>query len=205
MKSNKNFEWVFHKNQLTLVSSTLDNNKNFSYKHENLFYYIWDPYSSKLAAAIFNGLEIFPFINNSKILYVTDFPNYTFIHLSNLVGTDGIIFLNEEKNSSNSSINKSISQLKNLKIIDDIESFNILQELDVILIDVNFNFSKEFFATITNFLKKNAFIFLIQKTELVNEKDNILKEEFFTKYDIIQKINLTDFFKDLTMIIAKKL
>ena len=35
MKSNKNFEWVFHKNQLTLVSSTLDNNKNFSYKHEN--------------------------------------------------------------------------------------------------------------------------------------------------------------------------
>ena len=205
MKPNKNFEWVFHKNQLTLVSSTLYNNKNFSYKHENLFYYIWDPHSSKLAAAIFNGLEIFPFINNSKILYVTDFPNYTSIHLSNLVGTDGIIFLNEEKKSSNSSINKSISQLKNLKIIDNMESFNILQELDVILIDVNFNFSKEFFATITNFLKKNAFIFLIQKTELVNEKDNILKEEFFTKYDIIQKINLTDFFKDLTMIIAKKL
>ena len=205
MKPNKNFEWVFHKNQLTLVSSTLHNNKNFSYKHENLFYHIWDPYSSKLAAAIFNGLEIFPFINNSKILYVTDFPNYTSIHLSNLVGTDGIIFLNEEKKSSNSSINKSISQLKNLKIIDNMESFNILQELDVILIDVNFNFSKEFFATITNFLKKNAFIFLIQKTELVNEKDNILREEFFTKYDIIQKINLTDFFKDLTMIIAKKL
>ena len=58
MKPNKNFEWVFHKNQLTLVSSTLHNNKNFSYKHENLFYHIWDPYSSKLAAAIFNGLEM---------------------------------------------------------------------------------------------------------------------------------------------------
>jgi len=204
MKSNKNFEWVFHKNQLTLVSSTLDNNKNFSYKHENLFYYIWDPYSSKLAAAIFNGLEIFPFINNSKILYVTDFPNYTFMHLSNLVNTGGTIFLNEPKKSINSN-NKLVSQLKNLKIIDDIESFNILQELDVVLIDVHFNFSKQVLETITNFLKKNAFIFLIQKTELVNEKDNILKEEFFTKYNIIQKINLTDFFKDLTMIIAKKL
>ena len=204
MKSNKNFEWVFHKNQLTLVSSTLDNNKNFSYKHENLFYYIWNPYSSKLAAAIFNGLEIFPFINNSKILYVTDFPNYTFMHLSNLVNTGGTVFLNEPKKSINSN-NKLVSQLKNLKIIDDIESFNILQELDVVLIDVHFNFSKQVLETITNFLKKNAFIFLIQKTELVNEKDNILKEEFFTKYDIIQKINLTDFFKDLTMIIAKKL
>ena len=204
MKSNKNFEWVFHKNQLTLVSSTLDNNKNFSYKHENLFYYIWDPYSSKLAAAIFNGLEIFPFINNSKILYVTDFPNYTFMHLSNLVNTGGTVFLNEPKKSINSN-NKLVSQLKNLKIIDDIESFNILQELDVVLIDIHFNFSKQVLETITNFLKKNAFIFLIQKTELVNEKDNILKEEFFTKYDIIQKINLTDFFKDLTMIIAKKL
>lgn len=204
MKSNKNFEWVFHKNQLTLVSSTLHNNKNFSYKHENLFYHIWDPYSSKLAAAIFNGLEIFPFINNSKILYVTDFPNYTFMHLSNLVNTGGTVFLNEPKKSINSN-NKLVSQLKNLKIIDDIESFNILQELDVVLIDVHFNFSKQVLETITNFLKKNAFIFLIQKTELVNEKDNILKEEFFTKYDIIQKINLTDFFKDLTMIIAKKL
>ena len=204
MKSNKNFEWVFHKNQLTLVSSTLHNNKNFSYKHENLFYHIWDPYSSKLAAAIFNGLEIFPFINNSKILYVTDFPNYTFMHLYNLVNTGGTVFLNEPKKSINSN-NKLVSQLKNLKIIDDIESFNILQELDVVLIDVHFNFSKQVLETITNFLKKNAFIFLIQKTELVNEKDNILKEEFFTKYDIIQKINLTDFFKDLTMIIAKKL
>ena len=204
MKSNKNFEWVFHKNQLTLVSSTLDNNKNFSYKHENLFYYIWDPYSSKLAAAIFNGLEIFPFINNSKILYVTDFPNYTFMHLSNLVNTGGTVFLNEPKKSINSN-NKLVSQLKNLKIIDDIESFNILQELDVVLIDVDFNFSKEILETITNFLKKNAFIFLTQKTEMVNEENNIFKEEFSIKYDIIQKINLTDFFKDLTMIIAKKL
>ena len=112
--------------------------------------------------------------------------------------------MNEPKKSINSN-NKLVSQLKNLKIIDDIESFNILQELDVVLIDVHFNFSKQVLETITNFLKKNAFIFLIQKTELVNEKDNILKEEFFTKYDIIQKINLTDFFKDLTMIIAKKL
>ena len=204
MKPNKNFEWVFHKNQLTLVSSTLHNNKNFSYKHENLFYHIWDPYSSKLAAAIFNGLEIFPFINNSKILYVTDFPNYTFMHLSNLVNSGGTVFLNEPKKSINSN-NKLVSQLKNLKIIDDIESFNILQELDVVLIDVHFNFSKEVLETITNFLKKNAFVFLIQKTELVNEKNDIFKEEFFIKYDIIQKINLTDFFKDLTMIIAKKL
>ena len=204
MKSNKNFEWVFHKNQLTLVSSTLHNNKNFSYKHENLFYHIWDPYSSKLAAAIFNGLEIFPFINNSKILYVTDFPNYTFMHLSNLVNTGGTVFLNEPKKSINSN-NKLVSQLKNLKIIDDIESFNILQELDVVLIDVDFNFSKEILETITNFLKKNAFIFLTQKTEMVNEENNIFKEEFSIKYDIIQKINLTDFFKDLTMIIAKKL
>ena len=204
MKPNKNFEWVFHKNQLTLVSSTLHNNKNFSYKHENLFYHIWDPYSSKLAAAIFNGLEIFPFINNSKILYVTDFPNYTFMHLSNLVNTDGMVFLNEPEKSINSN-NKLVSQLKNLKIIDDIESFNILQELDVVLIDVDFNFSKEILETITNFLKKNAFIFLTQKTEMVNEENNIFKEEFSIKYDIIQKINLTDFFKDLTMIIAKKL
>ena len=204
MKLNKNFEWVFHKNQLTLVSITLDSNKNFSYKHENLFYHIWDPYSSKLAAAIFNGLEIFPFINNSKILYVTDFPNYTFMHLSNLVNSGGTVFLNEPKKSINSN-NKLVSQLKNLKIIDDIESFNILQELDVVLIDVHFNFSKEVLETITNFLKKNAFVFLIQKTELVNEKNDIFKEEFFIKYDIIQKINLTDFFKDLTMIIAKKL
>ena len=126
------------------------------------------------------------------------------MHLSNLVNTDGMVFLNEPEKSINSN-NKLVSQLKNLKIIDDIESFNILQELDVVLIDVDFNFSKEILETITNFLKKNAFIFLTQKTEMVNEENNIFKEEFSIKYDIIQKINLTDFFKDLTMIIAKKL
>ena len=60
--------WIIFKNRLTLVVKNLDNKKIFDeriVKKNKNEYKIWMPYKSKLAAAIYNGLEIFPIKKDS--------------------------------------------------------------------------------------------------------------------------------------------
>lgn len=52
----------------------------------------WDPYRSKLAAAIINHLEIFPYREGSSCLYLGASTGTTVSHISDIVGPSGRIF-----------------------------------------------------------------------------------------------------------------
>ena len=95
--------WVTIRNEKKLA--TLSNvSTNQDYK-ENLvemngkYYSIWNPHMSKLAAAIINGMEIFPILKKTKILYVDPDAEKTVKHISNIVGNNG----NQRKCASGSS------------------------------------------------------------------------------------------------------
>ena len=53
---------------------------------------IWNPFRSKLAAAIMNGLDDFPFVEKSDVLYLGVSTGTTISHISDIVGQNGIIF-----------------------------------------------------------------------------------------------------------------
>ena len=53
----------------------------------------WNPYKSKLAAAIRNGLQILPIIKNSKIVCINPLEESTILHISNIVGNGGSVFV----------------------------------------------------------------------------------------------------------------
>jgi len=53
---------------------------------------VWDPFRSKLAAAIRKGLKNFPFAPDSKILYLGASTGTTVSHLSDIIGPKGEIF-----------------------------------------------------------------------------------------------------------------
>ncbi len=53
---------------------------------------VWDPFRSKLAAAIKKGLKNFPFSPGSKTLYLGASTGTTVSHLSDIVGSDGEIY-----------------------------------------------------------------------------------------------------------------
>ena len=53
---------------------------------------IWNPFRSKLAAAIMNGLDDFPFTQKSDVLYLGVSTGTTISHISDIVGQDGTIF-----------------------------------------------------------------------------------------------------------------
>ena len=55
-------------------------------------YRLWNPYRSKLAAAIYKGLKTFPFKSGTKVLYLGIASGTTASHISDVIGNTGAIF-----------------------------------------------------------------------------------------------------------------
>ncbi len=55
-------------------------------------YRIWDPYRSKLSAALIRGVEAFAFAPNSSVLYLGASSGTTASHVSDLIGSDGRVY-----------------------------------------------------------------------------------------------------------------
>eukprot|EP01069_Polyplicarium_translucidae_P001609 Polyplicarium_translucidae@DN1739_c0_g1_i1.p1 len=68
-----------------LLQDTLEDSTKVEYR-------TWNPFRSKLAAAILNGVEIMPIKPGSKVLYLGAANGTTVSHVSDLVGEDGIVY-----------------------------------------------------------------------------------------------------------------
>lgn len=55
-------------------------------------YRSWDPYRSKLAAAVLNGIKDVPLRGGSKVLYLGAASGTTASHVSDIVGREGIVY-----------------------------------------------------------------------------------------------------------------
>jgi len=55
-------------------------------------YRIWDPFRSKLAAAILKGLDFLPILENHKVLYLGAASGTTASHVSDIVGDSGQVY-----------------------------------------------------------------------------------------------------------------
>lgn len=60
--------------------------------YEGEEYRIWNPYRSKLAASILNGVEYVPIKRGSKVLYLGAATGTTVSHISDIIGEEGIIY-----------------------------------------------------------------------------------------------------------------
>lgn len=61
-------------------------------KSKGVEYRIWDPYRSKLAAAILKGLQTVPIQPDNKVLYLGAASGTTASHVSDIVGETGHVF-----------------------------------------------------------------------------------------------------------------
>ena len=197
--------------------------KNQDYK-ENLVeinvkqYSIWNPYMSKLAAAIINGIEIYPILKKTKILYVDPATEKTVKHISNIVGINGKIFAVRDvmKNSKNF-LEQIVKNRSNIfTIIPDKTNparlTGMTETVDVIYIDIaEHNQTEIAIQNCKNHLRIGGFLMLIVPTKNIDFANNPSKKnqeerkKLQTSFDIIQEINLTDFFKEYSMVIAKYL
>ncbi len=61
-------------------------------KYNGVEYRAWSPYRSKLAAAIYNKMSIIPISKGMKVLYLGIASGTTASHISDIIGSEGIIY-----------------------------------------------------------------------------------------------------------------
>jgi fibrillarin-like rRNA methylase len=167
-----------------------------------------NPYTSKLAAALFNGLEIFPIQSKSLIFLDDNYSEITLEHISKII-TTGKIFLPQNLK------NKKTLQTKNIKTVPTLKNTNNFLTnnamVDTIFLDSNEN--ENIFEQIKNYeliLKQHGFLIFLYNFQY-NKNQNTKKEiqnildKLKETFQLVQEINLSDFFKSSFMIIMTKI
>ena len=219
-EGNQGFFWIKSEGQKKLATENLVvGNQVYKEKlitKKRIEYRLWEPFRSKLAAAIMNGLEVFPFQNKSTVLYLGVSTGTTISHISDIVGPDGIIFgIEHTSRVARDFLDRVATYRKNIiPILQDArkpeEYFSMFGKVDVVYVDIAQPDQTE--IAITNckmYLKKNGYLFLVIKTrsidvtkppkQIISEEIQKIKENF----DVLQTIDLHPYDKDHAMVIAK--
>ncbi len=220
VEDKKNIFWINTEGRNKLATENLIPG-NQVYKEELIIkkgkeYRIWNPFRSKLAAVILNDLKEFPFKKNSSVLYLGVSTGTTASHISDIVGSKGVIFAVEHSSRvAREFLNKVASHRKNIvPIIQDARQpkdyFSIYDKVDIVYSDIAQPDQTEIaIANCKLYLKNSGYLFLVIKArsiDVTQAPKKIIENEskkLQTHFEILQQINLYPYDKDHAMIIAK--
>jgi len=178
-------------------------------------YRIWNPFRSKLAATIMNGLRDFPFMQKSSVLYLGVSTGTTISHISDIVGQNGIIFgVEHTSRVARDFLDRVASHRKNIiPIIQDArkpqEYFSVFKKVDIAYVDIAQPDQTE--IAINNckmYLKSNGYLFLVIKArsiDVTKDPKKVISNEIKKLellFEIKQIINLQPYDKDHAIVIA---
>ena len=219
-ENERTFFWIKSEGERKLATENLvPGNQVYKEKlivKKNIEYRLWDPFRSKLAAAIMNGLEYFPFENKSKVLYLGASTGTTVSHISDIVGKNGIVFSVEHASRvARDFLDRVASYRTNIiPILQDARKpedyFSVFGKVDIVYVDIaQPDQTKIAMDNCKVFLKENGYFFLVIKTrsiDVTKSPKKIVEEEvkkIEKNFEILQSINLHPFDKDHAIVIAK--
>ena len=219
-EDNQSFFWIKSEGQKKLATENMvPGNQVYKEKliiKKNIEYRLWDPFRSKLAASIMNELNYFPFENKTKVLYLGASTGTTVSHISDIVGSNGIIFAVEHASRvARDFLDRVASYRSNIMpILQDArkpkEYFSVFGKVDVVYVDIaQPDQTKIAVENCEMFLKKGGYFFLVIKTrsiDVTKDPKKIVSEEIEKlkmKFEILQSIDLHPYDKDHAMVIAK--
>ena len=181
-------------------------------------YRLWDPFRSKLAACLINGLTDFPFKENSNVLYLGVSTGTTISHISDIIGPKGTVFgVEHSSRVARDFLDRVACYRKNIvPIIQDARQpkqyFSVYNKVDIVYVDIaqpdQTNIAME---NCRMYLKPNGFLFLVIKArsiDVTKDPKYIINNEIKkleTAFQINQVINLSPYDKDHAMVIATPL
>ena len=178
-------------------------------------YRIWNPFRSKLAAAIMNDLKDFPFNQKSGVLYLGVSTGTTISHISDIVGQKGTIFgIEHASRVARDFLDRVASHRKNIvPIIHDArkpeEFFSVYKKVDIVYVDIAQPDQTD--IAIENcklYLKSGGYMFLVIKTrsiDVTKEPRKVIENEIKKleqSFQIKQIIDLQPYDKDHAMVVA---
>ncbi|MGI9567323.1 MAG: fibrillarin-like rRNA/tRNA 2'-O-methyltransferase [Nitrosopumilus sp.] len=219
-EDNQSFFWIKSEGVRKLATKNLvPGNQVYKEKlivKKGIEYRAWDPFRSKLAAAIMNELERFPFENKTKVLYLGASTGTTVSHISDIVGPSGIIFgVEHASRVARDFLDRVAAHRSNvIPILQDArnpkEYFSVFGKVDIVYVDIaQPDQTKIAIDNCERFLKRGGYFFLVIKTrsiDVTKSPKKIIEEEIEkirTKFDVLQSIDLHPYDKDHAMVIAK--
>jgi len=213
------FFWIQVEGEKKLATQNLvPGNQVYNEKlvqHKGSEYRIWNPFRSKLAAAIMNDLKNFPFNQKSDVLYLGVSTGTTISHISDIVNQGGTIFgIEHASRVARDFLDRVVSHRKNIvPIIQDArrpeEFFSVYKKVDIVYVDIaqpdQTNIAIE---NCRLYLKSGGYLFLVIKTrsiDVVKDPKIVIKDEIKkleTLFEIKQTIDLHPYDKDHAMVIA---
>jgi len=185
-------------------------------KHKGEEYRLWDPFRSKLAGALENGLSEPPLFNRSKVLYLGASTGTTVSHISDIVGLEGIVFAVESSSRVGRELLQNVASKREniVPILEDARRpdhyFSIFGMVDVVYCDIAQPDQTE--IAIKNcwlYLKPSGTLLLVIKTrsiDVIQDPRRIIAQEAkkLQAYQFIVKqiIKLEPFDKDHALISA---
>ncbi|MDH3361577.1 MAG: fibrillarin-like rRNA/tRNA 2'-O-methyltransferase [Nitrosopumilus sp.] len=219
-EDKQSYFWVKSEGQRKIATENLvQGNQVYKEKlviQKGVEYRLWDPSRSKLAAAIMNDLDYFPFENKTKVLYLGASTGTTVSHISDIVGPSGVVFAVEHASRVARDFLDRVASFRTniMPILQDArkpkEYFSIFGKVDVVYVDIaQPDQTKIAIDNCDMFLKKEGYFFLVIKTrsiDVTKSPQKIVEEEkekLRVKFDILQSIDLHPYDKDHAMLIAK--
>jgi fibrillarin-like pre-rRNA processing protein len=173
----------------------------------------WDPYSSKPAAALMNGLQNLPVRKNQKILYLGAAHGTTISHFSNIVGLEGRIFGVEVSGKVIGELLKKAGRKKNIiPILEDAhcpENYGWVGLVDLVYEDIAQRDQIAILKKNAVLLKNEGFIAIALKEKSIDSVrgvKEIYKEaivELSDTFEIIETVILDPFERDHMFIVGR--
>jgi len=173
----------------------------------------WDPYSSKPAAAIMNGLKNFPVCEGQRILYLGAAHGTTISHFSNVVGEKGRIFGVEFSGKVIGELLKKAGKKRNIvPILEDArfpEKYGWVGQVDLIYEDIAQRDQIAILKRNLPLLKSGGFVMVALKAKAIDSVrmvKEIYKEavaELRPEIEVIETVVLDPFERDHLFIVGK--
>lgn len=155
-------------------------------------YRTWDPYRSKLSAAIYNGLRTMPIKKGQQILYLGASSGTTPSHVADIVDNDGTVYCVEFAQRMVRELMTTCQHRKNmLPILADANQPEqyaaIVPEVDVVYMDISQpNQAEIIIKNMDAFLKKGGYGMLMVKAMSIDMTANP-KDIFRQEADLLEK------------------
>ena len=186
-------------------------------RSSNSEFRIWDPYRSKLAASIINGLKNIPINSGSTILYLGSSTGTTPSHVSDIVGKTGLLFCVEISSRVARDFIDNVVSFRNniIPIIADARNTDnytsIFRNIDSVYCDISQPDQTDIaISNCKTFLASNSQLLLVIKSRSIDttkEPQSIYKQEISklesNGFEINQMVDLHPFDKDHVLILSK--
>jgi len=202
--------------------ATLNNSPEYSVYGEKRViilgkeYRFWEPYRSKLGAAILNGLKQLPIKEGSYVLYLGAAEGTTASHVSDIVGEDGAVFCVDFAPKVMTKLIEVCTRKENMIPIKadacDPQSFSdTVIDCDVLFQDIaQKDQAGIFLKNARQYLKQGDFGMLVIKSrsvDVVSEPKQVFeqaKKDLGKELEILQVVPLEPYEKDHVLILCKK-